>query len=281
LNSTTAAVAVVVAMHLAYGQSHPSINPLSFLFIAGAAFFVTAHSMVHNDIVDNQIDKINSPHRAIPSGKVSLRQAKRWAIVLAFLAIGSATCIDIIVGIFPFSIFWAILNMAILDLYNLKLKKSGLFGNLIIGYVVSALFLYADIVVNNRLTLRTESIGLYAFFLIWGREVYKDIIDIEGDRTHGIQTIPVRFGAKMGAIIGSAIIMIGVLFSLTLIIRPIDGILVPIIISVLDLLIIYFCITVIRNQDKQLIFRTKLWLLRVLLIALVILAVDQLVNIYL
>ena len=293
LNSTTAAVAVVVAIHLAFGNNFPSINPISFLyiggaaffvtflFVAGAAFFVTAHSMAHNDVVDYEVDKINSPHRALPSGKVSMKQAKIWTIILGLIAITFGLLIDFTIGIFPFSVFWAILNMAILDFYNLKLKQSGLFGNLVIGYVVSALFIYADIVVYGYLTWKTQSIGLYAFFLIWGREVHKDIIDIEGDKAHNIKTIPVMFGPRVGAIIGSFIIFLGVLSSYILILDPSESLLVRVVLFLLSIIIVFLSIRVILRPEKEVIFKSKLWLLRLLLIALLIIAVNQLVQIYL
>lgn len=281
LNSTTAAVAVVVALQLAMGGNIIQLSWYTYLFIALTAFLVTAHSMVHNDIVDYEIDKINAPNRAIPSGKVTITEAKIWALFLLLLALFFGYLIDLNIGLsFPFSIFWAGLNIFILDMYNLYLKKSGILGNLIIGYVVLALFLYADIVINTSLTLRTESIGLYAFFLIWGREVYKGIRDIEGDRAHGIKTIPVRFGAKGGAIVGSGIIMIGVLWSIPMILNPFVSIIVPIILIILDTVIIYWCYRIIKDPSSERAQHTKLWLLRSLLIALVILALEQISRNY-
>jgi geranylgeranylglycerol-phosphate geranylgeranyltransferase len=281
LNSTTAAIAVVVALQLAMGSEVVELSVSTYLSIALAAFLVTAHAMVHNDIVDYEIDKINAPKRAIPSGKVTMFEAKIWAIFLFLLALLSGFIADMQIDIdFPFSVFWASLNILILDMYNLYFKKSGILGNLIIGYVVSALFLYADLVINSRLTLRTESIGLYAFFLIWGREVYKGIRDIEGDKAHGIKTIPVRFGARGGAIVGSIIILIGVIWSVPLIFNPNVSIIVPILLIVLDCVFIYWCYKIIRDPSIERAQHTKLWLLRSLLIALIILAIEQISRNY-
>ena len=39
-------------------------------------FFIAAASMIINDIYDIDIDKINRPDRPIPSGRISLEQAK-------------------------------------------------------------------------------------------------------------------------------------------------------------------------------------------------------------
>ena len=39
-------------------------------------------AMIHNDIIDLEIDKINAPQRPLPSNKISIRQATIYAIIL-------------------------------------------------------------------------------------------------------------------------------------------------------------------------------------------------------
>ena len=39
-------------------------------------------AMVHNDIIDLEIDTINAPERPLPSGRVSMREAKIFLVVL-------------------------------------------------------------------------------------------------------------------------------------------------------------------------------------------------------
>ncbi len=269
LNCTTAAFAVVLAVYLALGENLVNFNLIVFIPIATAAFFVTAHSMVHNDLVDYDLDKINAPHRPLASGKISLINGKIFFLILGLAAITSGVLIDISLDIFPFSCFWAILNMSILDIYNYRLKKSGLFGNFVIGYVVSALFIYADIIVNGGLTMLSINIGGYTFFVIWGREIFKDIYDIEGDKEFNIKSIPVLYGRKVGAVVGSVLIVIGILFSIPIIFDENSSNLLKLIFGVLHSITIYICIKIIKNSNNDdLIKSFKRLLLRILLLGI-------------
>lgn len=279
-NSITAGVAVITALILAIGDEDP-LNFTTYFTVALTAFSVTAHAMVHNDIVDLEVDRLNSPHRPIPSGVISLREAKIFAIVLFSVACLAGALSDIQLGLkYPFSLFWAILNIVLLDLYNLKFKKSGLFGNLIIAYVVWALFIYADVIIGDSIDVRVEAIGIFAFFMNWGREVIKGIRDIDGDREEGIRTIAVRFGARGGAIIGSFLLFLAVISTLPLIIDPQGSVILPFILVVFDFIIVYRCIKLIRNPTPTYANSTKLLLIYLMLAALMVLLIDQLVRIF-
>ena len=54
-----------------------TISDFLLLFIYGymTYFFVAAGGNVVNDIFDIEVDKINRPHRALPSGRMTVRQA--------------------------------------------------------------------------------------------------------------------------------------------------------------------------------------------------------------
>ena len=229
-----------------------------------------------NDIVDYEVDKVNSPERPLPSQIISLKEAKIWSIILFIFAVGSGLIIDYRIAFsFPIATFWAIQNSLLLDAYNKWLKKSGLFGNLVVAYVVWALFIFADIVVSNKPTLRVESIGLYAFFMNWGREVIKGIRDIDGDRESGIKTIAVRFGPKGGAIGGSVLLLIAVAWTIPLILYPTGSITIPIILLIFDLVIIYRCIRLISSPTAAYANSTKRLFLYLMLIAVITLLIDQ------
>lgn len=278
-NSITAFIAVIVAMFLAI-EGEP-LEPFVYVFIGCAAFFTTAQANTHNDIIDIEVDRINSPERALPSGILTMKEAKIWAISLFILACFSGILIDINLGLyFPFSLFWAVLNSLLLDLYNWKFKKNGLFGNFIVGYVVGALFLYADIVVNHSLT-RISLIGFFAMQLNWGREVIKGIRDIDGDRKEGIKTIGVLYGPKIAAIIGSSLIVVGIIATFPLIIYPfISGgsLIIPLVLTIFDIILIYKLSNLIQNPDPELATRTKRFLLRIMLIAVLTISVEQILK---
>ncbi len=280
-NSVTAGIAVIAAMYLALGESGTPYDPLTYFLIGITAFFVTSHAMVHNDIVDYELDCISAPFRPLPLKILTMNEAKIWASFLFFAAITTGILIDIRLDLnFPISLFWAIFNSLLLDAYNLWFKKSGLFGNMVVAYVVLALFIYADILVSNKLTLRVEAIGLYAFFMNWGREVIKGIRDIEGDQAEGINTIAVRFGAKGAAYVGGGLLGIGVLWTLPLIINPIGNFVISLILISFNLIILYRCINLIKTPTAEYAQSTKRIFLYVMLFAVISLLINQLFVVY-
>jgi geranylgeranylglycerol-phosphate geranylgeranyltransferase len=280
-NSITAGFAVTTALFLALGKEGDPYNWYTYFLIALTAFLVTAHAMVHNDIIDYEADCISSPFRPLPSKILTMNEAKIWAGFLFIAALTTGLIVDIQLGLsFPISLSWALLNLLILDTYNLWLKKSGLFGNMIVAYVVWALFIYADIIVSHKLTLRVEAIGLYAFFMNWGREVIKGIRDIEGDRQEGIQTIAVRFGANGAAYIGSGLLGLAVLTTIPLIVNPIGNFVIPLILITFNIIIFYRCFNLMRTPTVEYAQSTKRLFLYVMLIALIVLLINQLVLIY-
>ncbi len=73
-------LAVLVAETIGLG-SLPSPMDTAFGFLT--AFLLLAGTMVFNDIQDVQVDRVNSPDRPIPSGKVTIRQAYVLSIVFS------------------------------------------------------------------------------------------------------------------------------------------------------------------------------------------------------
>ncbi len=273
LNCSVAAIAVVFSLFLASKEVLPWQVYVGSAF---AAFLTTSHSMVHNDIVDLEIDKVNAPYRAIPSGKVTKMQAILWACVLLILACVSGYFIDTTLGIFPFSTLWALGNALILDSYNAFFKKYGLLGNFLVAWPPYALFLYSDIVVHRGLSWEVQSIALVGLFSIFGREVIKGIYDIKGDKSFGVRTVAVVHGRKGASIIGGIIILLSVPASIPLIVLSWTNIVLPILLLIFDMVLIYFVLKVIKDPSDEVAYRTKLRIMQMMLVFLVILAVNQL-----
>ncbi len=274
--ATTTAVAVFAALFLALKLSDDPFDPLTYFFISFAAFCTTAHAIVHNDIVDLDIDLINAPNRPLPAKILSMREAKIWMILLLLAACTAGLIADLRLELdYPISLFWAFTNAMILDVYNIYIKKMGILGNLVVSYVAWSLFIYADIVINNTLTLKVESVGIFAFFWNSSREVLKDIMDIEGDKVAGMKTIAVRYGAKGGAIVASLLISAAVIWTLPLILLLGASLFLKAALIVLNIIFIYRSLKIIKNPDFNYIYRTKLLYLRLMLLAVIGLSLDQ------
>lgn len=197
-------LAVLVGEAIALG-GFPSITDASFGFLT--AFLLLAGTMVLNDIQDVEIDKINSPQRPIPSGRVGVKEAYAVSGVLSTLALLSSA----ILGLLPF--LTALAALALMAYYNTRGKKTGLLGNAVVSFNVALPFLFGGLAVNNLRPL------LFIFFLLaflanMAREVAKGISDIAGDSSKGVRTVAVTFGSRSAARLSAGLFSIAVLLSL-------------------------------------------------------------------
>jgi len=151
-----------------------------------AVFLVTAGGNVINDYFDVDIDRVNKPRRALPSGLITQRSALVYALTL--LLFGAAASLPIN----PICFGLAALNAVLLVLYSWKLKRSVLVGNLLVGYLTGSIFLFGGAAVYSFFI--PGVLFMSAMLAITSREVVKDIEDLTGDRRAGASTLPIRYG---------------------------------------------------------------------------------------
>ncbi|HHJ52499.1 MAG TPA: hypothetical protein ENJ89_04840, partial [Caldithrix abyssi] len=158
------------------------------LMAALSASLIGAAANMVNDIYDVEIDRINKPHRPLPSGKVRVGQA--WTYYLLLNLIGLLIAVSL--G-FPLLVV-ALLVMALLFWYGKSLKRTVLWGNLTVSLCTALAFIYGAMAINDW----RQGIfpALFAFFFHWGREVLKDLQDVRGDLAQGAVTFAGRFGVR-------------------------------------------------------------------------------------
>lgn len=194
-NASMIALAVVVGYVSGGGRD------LSTLAIAAlTAFLIGAGGNVVNDYFDRFIDAVNKPWRPIPSGIVSPATAHRASI--GFMVTG--VLLSILLP-WPCPIVAFIASVLLYE-YSRWIKKTGVLGNLVIAGLSGLNILYGGLASPNPWPSIIPS--LYAFLLILGREVYKGIEDVEGDRRYGVNTIAVVLGVKTAYIIGTILLLL-------------------------------------------------------------------------
>ncbi len=266
------------------------VNFVTLALVIIATMLVSSQAMIFNDIADREEDAINAPHRPLPSGKMSLKTAKIYGVIIASLALTLAVIIDVINNLYGLSVATAILFGGSLDLYNFKLKKLGFWGNLTIGINVVALFFYGSL--HTYLNYPEAGIawvpicvGFCAGSGNVGREVIKGLPDIEGDRETGVRTIAVKFGPKITALIGSLFLWGLVAGALIAAILPmylsgpeplylVSQIMIYLIASVAS----FLAIAILFNQKPKWAYITKEILLFVFLAFLLAFIVDKIVK---
>ncbi len=166
---------------------------------------ITAGGNAVNDFYDARIDAINRPDRPIPSGRISPRNALLLSLSLFVLGIALSFFIN------PICLFIAFLSSLVLIYYSHTLKRKILWGNICIGYLVGSTFLFGGAAVDALVA--TSVPFMLAMLATVGREIVKDIEDMEGDRKEGTITLPIAIGEKRSAAIASMFILVTILLS--------------------------------------------------------------------
>ncbi len=181
-NVLIAFISIFVAAELAGG-----LNPLENVILAAfSASFITIGANVINDYYDIAIDRINKPFRPLAAGKISNKSAIRFFFILYILAWSVAGIINIPMFFIAFTVG------ILLFFYSYKLKRTLLWGNLTVSLATAMAFVYGGGAVNHY--KETLFPAMFAFFFHFGREILKDIQDLEGDYQAGAITFPIKFG---------------------------------------------------------------------------------------
>jgi len=141
-----------------------------------------------NDYFDVASDIINAPTRPIPSGMISKNGALLLSLVL--LAVGLSLAIFISILSFLACTILAVVGF----LYNWRLKRTGLPGNLMVSFSVGMTFVYGGITVGLPLEKTVFFFGLLAAMLDLGEEIAADAMDMEGDKKMNSNSLAIKYG---------------------------------------------------------------------------------------
>jgi geranylgeranylglycerol-phosphate geranylgeranyltransferase len=184
-----------------------SAAQLGLGFLTG--FFICAYSMSVNDVYDLEVDRINRPNRPIPSGKVTLTEGFRLSAVVLVAGMACAL-LSLSVLAIAIAAAYAFLSW----LYNARMKKTGLPGNLIVASSLAIPFIYGGAVSGGSITGSLLLLmALTAFFSGVGREVVKAMADVEGDAKRNINSVARRRGLRPASRVGALFFLLAVFTS--------------------------------------------------------------------
>jgi len=205
-NAVLTAIAVIAGGFIAIGPDIIDFQKEMIICCISAMMLVGGGNAL-NDYNDRESDKQNHPERPIPSGKISADTALTFAQTL--LGLGLVILLITLDNKMPFVI--AFIGMVTLVAYEGRLKATGISGNIAVGFMSGAVFLYAGMAVANP----GPTLWLFglAFLATISREIIKDIQDLEGDKDR--LTLPARIGIDASLNIAIGILIIAILLSYT------------------------------------------------------------------
>lgn len=183
----------------------PTPPLVTLLLVSSTVFLITGAGNAINDYFDREIDAVNRPSRPIPSGRMAPGTARTWSFVLFALgcvlaAMLNGPCLAV-----------AAISSAVLYLYALSLKGTVLLGNVCVSYLVGSTFLFGGLASGG--IGATGVLALLAGLATMGREISKDIEDMEGDSRGGARTLPIVAGKWPSVVLGSALIFAALILS--------------------------------------------------------------------
>jgi len=258
VNCVMMGIAVIVGASLVSSLDFSTSLLLGFI----TSFTLTAASMVINDYYDKDIDAINEPQRPIPSGAISPKEALLLALVLSVIGFVAA------LGTNLQCLIVAVIAWVVSVTYVTMGKRTGLFGNFLVSTCVVIPFVYGGFVAGSP-ELTTIMFVAIAFLSNTGREVAKDIVDVEGDRSQDIKTIPVVYGDRVAAFVSSIFFVLAVALSpLLWLLELVSSWFLPLVILT-DAGLIWSSFSLVQDHSRNNVRRVKnmvlLWFLTGLL----------------
>jgi len=164
--------------------------PRELLLAILSAACLGAAGNAANDLWDVAADRINKPHRPLPSGAVP----HDVAVTVGGVAGGLGLLLAWLAGRTPFLI--AVPALALMLAYSPLLKPRPVLGNLVVAVVGSLPLVFGAGAVGDW------HAGLVPFWLAvllhLAREIVKDLEDIPGDLAAQRRTIPIAWGRRAG-----------------------------------------------------------------------------------
>jgi geranylgeranylglycerol-phosphate geranylgeranyltransferase len=184
-NSVYAGTYTLIGAFLAGGL--PAASSGHALRAALVVGLVVAYGFVINDLRDVLVDSIGKPHRPIPAGRISRRDALWLALALAALALLLAWSLGPSMALFAFG------TITLAAVYSYALKSTILVGNACMGLLIGAIPLYGSLS-TGRIPLEVWVVAGLMWLFDWSHEILKTTADWQGDGAAGLRTVATAFG---------------------------------------------------------------------------------------
>lgn len=159
---------------------------------------VCGMSQAANDWCDRHVDAVNEPHRPIPSGRIP----GRWGLWIAL----AMTVLSLVVGwmLGPWGFGATVVGVIAAWAYSaepIRLKRSGWWGPGLVGLSYEGLpwFTGAAVLLGSAPRFETVMIAALYAFGAHGIMTLNDFKALEGDRQHGVRSLPVVLGPEVAA----------------------------------------------------------------------------------
>ncbi len=182
-------------------SSGASITENWLFLIAGIVLcgpLVCGTSQAANDWYDRHVDAINEPDRPIPSGRVP----GQWGFYIAVIGSGLSLALAAVLG--PAVVLASVIGLVLAWIYSappLRLKMNGWWSAAAVGACYEGLPWFTGAAVMLSAVPGWEIVALAVLYSIGAHGIMtlNDFKAVDGDRHHGVVTLPVQLGVPRAA----------------------------------------------------------------------------------
>ncbi|HMQ30282.1 MAG TPA: UbiA family prenyltransferase [Chloroflexaceae bacterium] len=175
----------LVGVYLSGTTTH---NLRGEIFLAALTVaLLVSFGFVVNDYADRELDRLVKPHRPLPSGRVTVSEARFIALALSGVVVVIATWLAE-----PLRLI-ASLNLILTLLYSFWLKRTVLAGNMTMAFLNSSIILFGALAGDGASPI-IWSVCVSIFLYSLAQEVLYTIGDRVGDALAGIMTTAIAMG---------------------------------------------------------------------------------------
>jgi 4-hydroxybenzoate polyprenyltransferase len=210
---------------LKYQNIYLYLSDTQYLLLVLATVLIAAAGYIINDILDQDTDHINKPNQVYIGKGISEAMGYNLYFLLNVAGVGIGFYLSNVIQKPTFGGIFIII-VTILYMYATTLKQMLLIGNLAVAFVLSCSILIIG--VYDLLPLIFDSnrgqmgvifsllldYAIFAFVLNFIREVIKDMQDIEGDKSEGMNTLAIVLGISKTS---KLVFGLGIVATLTLV----------------------------------------------------------------
>ncbi len=220
---------------------HTLPAPLWVAALSAAAVMAGGNAL--NDLWDLDTDRVNHPHRPLPSNRLTPRAA--GILCVFFMAVG----VGLSLFLPPEAIATAFFACGCLVAYNRRLKHIPLAGNLAVSLLCGLAFFYGGFAVGAPVPAAVPALFATVYHL--GREILKDAQDIPGDRIAPGGTLPLRWGPAITCRLAAGTYALLILLTPVPYILHLYGLPYLILVSLLDVVLVCLMIPVLHVPDTR------------------------------
>jgi chlorophyll/bacteriochlorophyll a synthase len=207
--------------------------PLVVLGIVLAGPIVCGMSQAANDWCDRHVDAVNEPHRPIPSGRIP----GRWGLYVAL----AMTVLSLIVGwqLGPWGFGATVVGVLAAWAYSaepVRLKRSGWWGPGLVGFSYEGLpwFTGAAVMAAGAPSFEIVTIAALYAFGAHGIMTLNDFKALEGDRQHGVRSLPVMLGPEVAGRVACTVMALAQMLVITLLLiwgKPVHALAIAVLLA--------------------------------------------------